>query len=100
MWLFLLILAGGAWLAASTQLTIFRYTKHVYFVCKHQCGFRKGETKIDQIRSVGHIQEKTTEYVICTFRSFVYFKAACDTIRRNKLVEAVMEFKIPVNKSG
>jgi sorting nexin-29 len=40
------------------------------------------------------ILEKNSEYGISTFHLFINFKAAYDTIRRDKLLEALTEFKI------
>jgi len=37
-----------------------------------------------------------SEYGICMFHSFNDFKAVCDTIRRNKLLDALNKFKIPL----
>ena len=35
-----------------------------------------------------------SEYGISMFNSFIDFKAACDTVRRNKLLKALNKFKI------
>jgi hypothetical protein len=40
------------------------------------------------------ILEKTSEYVISMFHLFIDFKVACDTIRREKLLEALNEFQM------
>ena len=42
------------------------------------------------------ILEKTSEYGVSTFHLFIDFKAAYDTIRRDKLLEAIKEFKLPL----
>jgi hypothetical protein len=63
-------------------------------VGKYQYGFRKGKSTIDQIQSVRQILEKTSEYGISTFHLFIDFRAASDTVRRDKLLEALTEFKI------
>jgi hypothetical protein len=63
-------------------------------VGKYQCGFRKGKSTINQIQSMTQILEKTSEYRISMFHLFD-FKVAYDTIRRDKLLEALTEFKIP-----
>jgi sorting nexin-29 len=47
-----------------------------------------------------HILEKTLEYGISTFNLFIDFKAAYDTINREKLFEAMKEFKIPQKLMG
>jgi sorting nexin-29 len=65
-------------------------------VGKYQCGCRKGKSTIDQILSMRQILEKTSEYGISTFHLSIDFKAAYDTTRRDKLLEAVMELKIPL----
>jgi hypothetical protein len=41
------------------------------------------------------ILEKNSEYGISRLHLFVALKAACDTIRGNKLLEALKEFRIP-----
>jgi sorting nexin-29 len=64
-------------------------------VGKYQCGFRKGKSTTDQIRSMRQILEKTSEYRISTFHLFIDFKAAYDTIRRDQLLDNLTEFKIP-----
>jgi sorting nexin-29 len=64
-------------------------------VGKYQCGFRKGISTIDQIQSMRQILEKSSDYGISTFHLFIDFKAAYDTIRRDKLLKALTEFKIP-----
>jgi hypothetical protein len=47
------------------------------------------------------ILEKTSEYGISMFQVVSNFKAAYDTIRRNKLLEALKEFMIQqVTKTG
>ena len=51
--------------------------------------FRKGKS------SPWDILEKTSEYGISIFHLFTDFNGAYDTIRRNKLLEALKEFKIP-----
>ena len=68
-------------------------TKNI--VGKYQCRFRKGKATIDQIQSMRRIKAKPSGYEISTFCLFVDFKAACDTTRRGRLLEALKEFKIP-----
>jgi len=41
------------------------------------------------------ILEKTSEYGVSVFHVVSDFKAAYDTIRRNKLLEALKKFMIP-----
>jgi hypothetical protein len=45
--------------------------------------------------SPSDILEKTSQYGISMFHVVSDFKAACDTIGRNKLLEALKEFMIP-----
>jgi sorting nexin-29 len=51
----------------------------------YQCGFRKGKSTVDQIHSLRQILEKTREYDISTFHLFIDFKAAYDSVKRDKL---------------
>jgi sorting nexin-29 len=64
-------------------------------VGKYQCGFRNGKSTTDQIQSMRQILEKTSEYGISTFHLFIEFRAAYDTVRRDKLLKALIELKIP-----
>jgi hypothetical protein len=61
-------------------------------VGKHQCGFRKGKSTIDQIQPTRQILEKTSEYGISTLRLFIDFKAADGTTRKDKLLKTLKEF--------
>ncbi|GFV49696.1 reverse transcriptase domain-containing protein [Trichonephila clavipes] len=61
----------------------------------YQCGFRPQRSNIDQIHTLRRILEKTKEYNIKTFHLFADFKAAYDSINRDKMIEAMTEFKIP-----
>ncbi|GFV20529.1 transposon TX1 uncharacterized 149 kDa protein [Trichonephila clavipes] len=69
------------------------YTDKV--IGNYQCGFRPQRSTIDQIHTLRQILEKTKEYNIKTFHLFVDFKAAYDSINRDKMIEAMTEFKIP-----
>ncbi|GFY07404.1 transposon TX1 uncharacterized 149 kDa protein [Trichonephila clavipes] len=60
----------------------------------YQWGFRPQRSTIDQIHTLRQILEKTKEYNIKTFHLFVDFKAAYDSINRDKIIEAMTEFKI------
>ena len=64
-------------------------------VGNYQCGFRPQRSTIDQIHTLRQILEKTKEYNIKTFHLFIDFKAAYDSIERDKLLEAMNEFGIP-----
>ena len=61
----------------------------------YQCGFRRDKCTFDQIQPMRDILENFSVYGISMFHLFIDFKAAYDTIRRNKLLEALKEFKIP-----
>nr|XP_042906426.1 uncharacterized protein LOC122270970 [Parasteatoda tepidariorum] len=64
-------------------------------VGNYQCGFRPQRSTIDQIHTLRQILEKTKEFNIRTFHLFIDFKAAYDSIKRDKLLEAMNEFGIP-----
>jgi len=64
-------------------------------VGQYQCGFRKSKSTTDQIQSVRQVLVNDSGYDICMFHSFIDFKAACDTIGRNKLLETLNKFTIP-----
>ncbi|GFT64672.1 reverse transcriptase domain-containing protein [Trichonephila clavipes] len=57
--------------------------------------YRPQRSTIDQIHTLRQIVEKTKEYNIKTFHLFVDFKAAYDSINRDKMIEAMTELKIP-----
>jgi sorting nexin-29 len=61
----------------------------------YQCGFREGKSTTDQIHALRQILERTREYKIDTFHLSVDFKAAHDSIKRDKLLSAMEEFGIP-----
>jgi sorting nexin-29 len=61
----------------------------------YQCEFRVGKSISDQIHTLRQILEKTREHSISTYHLFIDFKAAWDSIDRDKLFEAVEEFQIP-----
>ncbi|GFU80410.1 transposon TX1 uncharacterized 149 kDa protein [Trichonephila clavipes] len=69
------------------------YTDKV--IGNYQCGFRPQRSTIDQIHTLRQILEKTKEYNIKTFHLFLDFKAAYDSMNRDKMIEAMTEFKIP-----
>jgi hypothetical protein len=64
-------------------------------VGSYQCGFREGKSMIDQLQTLRQILEKTREHKISTFQLFIDYKAAYDSIRRDKLLSAMEEFEIP-----
>lgn len=61
----------------------------------YQCGFREKKSTTDHIHMMRQIIEKTKEYGLSTFHLFIDFKAAYDTINREKLSEAMEELGIP-----
>jgi sorting nexin-29 len=61
-------------------------------VGNYQCGFRIGKSTMDQIHALRQILEKTKEYNISMFHLFIEFKAAYDSIKRDKLFMAMEEF--------
>ena len=69
------------------------YTSNI--IGRYQCGFQKGKSTIDQLHTIRQILEKTKEYNIDTYHLFIDFKAAYDSINREKLLEAMLEFNIP-----
>lgn len=62
---------------------------------KYQCGFRRGKGTSDQIHSLRQILEKTMEFNIETHHLFIDFKAAYDSILRQPLYGAMLDFGIP-----
>jgi sorting nexin-29 len=69
------------------------YTERI--IGKYQCGFRKEKSKTNQIFTLSQIMEKTAKYQIGVHHSFIDFKSAYDSIYREKLFGAMMEFGIP-----
>lgn len=67
------------------------YTEKV--IGNYQCGFRPQRSTVDQVHTLRQILEKTNN--IKTFHLFIDFKAAYDSINRNKLLKAMTEFNIP-----
>jgi hypothetical protein len=70
------------------------------FVCRTcywqvSIGLRGAKSTTDQIHLLRHILEKTRELGINDFHILVGFKTAYDSVRRNKLYEAVEELGIP-----
>jgi hypothetical protein len=70
-----------------------QYTEEI--LGTHQCGFRAEMSTSDQIHALRQILGQTREYSVSTFRLFIDFKAACDSIKRNKLFEAMEYFQMP-----
>jgi len=68
------------------------YTERI--IGKYQCGFRKGKSMTNQTFTLSQIMEKTVEYQIGVHHLFTDFKSAYDSIYREKLLGAMMEFGI------
>lgn len=66
-----------------------------YNIGKYQCGFRPGKSTTDQIFTLRQILEKTREFNITTHHLFVDFKAAYDSIERDELLQAMIDFGYP-----
>ena len=69
------------------------YTEGI--IGKYQCGFQKGKSTTNQILTLSQIMEKTVEYQTGVHHLFIDFKSAYDSIYREKLLGAMMEFGIP-----
>jgi Reverse transcriptase (RNA-dependent DNA polymerase) len=61
----------------------------------YQCGFRKGRATTDQIFLLKQVLTHCYEYEINTFMLFIDFRAAYDSINREKLMRALEIFEIP-----
>jgi sorting nexin-29 len=64
-------------------------------IANYQCGFRSGKSTVDQIHTFRQILEKTKGYNVGMYHHFVDFKAAYDSIYRDKLFKAMEKFAIP-----
>lgn len=62
---------------------------------QYQCGFRRGMSTTDQLFILRQIMERTREFGINTHHLFVDFKAAYDSVYREELYRAMIEFGIP-----
>ena len=69
------------------------YTSKI--IGNYQCGFQKGKTTTDQLHTIRQILEKTKEYNIDTYHLFIDYKSAYDSVNREKLLEAMLDFNIP-----
>lgn len=63
---------------------------------QYQSGFRNNKSTIDQIFTIRQILEKTNEYKTNTYHLFVDFRAAYDSIKREQLYIAMLEFGLPL----
>ena len=61
----------------------------------YQCGFRRNRSTINQIFMLRQILEKTKEFGIEIHHLFIDFRSTYDTIKRDKLYNAMSEFNIP-----
>ena len=61
----------------------------------YQCGFRKNRSTVNHIFTLRQILKKTKEFGIETHHLFMDFKSTYDTIKRDKLYNAMSEFNIP-----
>lgn len=59
------------------------YTENI--VGQYQCGFRPNKSTTDQLFTLRQILEKTHEWSIDTYHTFIDFKAAYDNVKRSKL---------------
>ena len=66
-------------------------------IVNYQSDFQK-KNMTDRIYSVIQILEKTREYNIDTLPPFQCFKTVCDSVNREKLLEAMLEFNISKRK--
>jgi hypothetical protein len=62
----------------------------------YQCGFRERKSTTDQIQALRQVLERTREFKIDTFQLIIDFKAAYDSIKRDKVLSAMQEFGISV----
>ena len=62
---------------------------------EYQYGFRKGRSTIDAIHTIKQILEKAYDYKMELDILFIDFRQAFDSIKRNKLLYALKEMKIP-----
>jgi hypothetical protein len=70
------------------------YIKEI--IGEYQAGFMLGKSTLDQIHIVKQVVEKSHEYNKDTYLLFVDFKAAYDSINRDKLWEAMTQLGISV----
>ena len=62
---------------------------------KYQLGFRPGQSTIDQIFTVKQTLKKCLEYNVSVHLAFIDFRQAYDSVRREKIYEALQYFLIP-----
>lgn len=63
-------------------------------VGQYQCEYGKSKSTTNQIQSMRQILVNDSGYSICMFHLLNDFKAVCETIRQNKLLDALNKFKI------
>jgi hypothetical protein len=64
-------------------------------VLNYQAGFQSGKSATDQLSALHQILEKYNEFNITTHHLFIDFKAAYDTIIRNKVYVGMSELNFP-----
>jgi hypothetical protein len=62
---------------------------------REQAGFRENRSCIDQINTLRIIIEQTMEYQSTLYLSFIDFEKAFDSIKREKMWQAMKTFGIP-----
>ena len=65
------------------------------FFGEYQGGFREGRSTTDQMFTLRQILDKFREYNLHTHHLFVDFKAAYDSVKRNKLWHIMLEYGFP-----
>jgi hypothetical protein len=60
----------------------------------HQCGFQPNRSTTDQISCIRHILEKKCECIETVHQLFIDFKEACNSVRREILLNIFIEFGV------
>jgi len=64
-------------------------------LCDYQTGFRANRSTIDNIFMIRQIIEKCYEYNIDIHNIFIDYTHAFDSIKRNKILDPLIQYKIP-----